>query len=141
MTNKAIPANPKLYEKIKEKVKKQVDRWPSAYASGQVVQEYKAEMKKKGLKPYLDSKPDSKVGLARWYKEGWIDIKTGKPCGAVKTKDYYPTCRPAKRVTNKTPVTANELTKSQKKAMIEKKQDAKEKRVQYKETKSARIKK
>ena len=141
MSHKAIPADPKLYEKIKEKVKKQVDRWPSAYASGQVVQEYKAAMKKKGLKPYLDHKPDAKVGLARWYNEKWIDIKTGKPCGAVKTKDYYPTCRPAKRVTSKTPVTSKELSSSQKKAMVEQKQHAKEKRVVYKQTKHVRDKK
>lgn len=135
VADKAMPSDPKLYERIIEKVKKRVDRWPSAYASGQVVQEYKAAMEKKGLKPYLDPKPDSKVGLARWYKENWIDIKTGKPCGAVKTKEYYPTCRPAKRVTGKTPVTAKELTESQKKAMIKEKQHAKEKRVEYKQTK------
>jgi Family of unknown function (DUF5872) len=134
----AIPADQKTYDKIVAKVKARVDRWPSAYASGQVVQEYKAAMEKKGLAPYLDKKPDSKKGIARWFNENWIDIKTGKPCGSVKTADYYPTCRPAKRVTAKSPVTAKELTPAQKQAMVEQKQKAKTHIVEYKETKTVR---
>ena len=141
VADRAIPADEKLYNRIIEKVKARVDRWPSAYASGQVVQEYKAAMEKKGLRPYLDPKPASNVGLGRWYRENWVDIKTGKPCGSVKTADYYPTCRPAKRITTKSPVTATELTASQKKAMIEKKQAAKKDRVVYTETKAVRERK
>lgn len=38
----AKPTNPKLYEKIKAKVKRTVKKWPSAYASGQLVRQYKA---------------------------------------------------------------------------------------------------
>ena len=136
--HRAIPADQALYDKIIEKVKKRVDRWPSAYASGQVVQEYKAAMEKKGLKPYLDPKPASNVGLSRWYHENWIDIKTGKPCGSVKSSEYYPTCRPAKRITAKSPVTATELTANQKKAMIAQKQVAKKERVTYKQTLAVR---
>jgi hypothetical protein len=134
----AIPADQKTYDKIVAKVKARVDRWPSAYASGQVVQEYKAVMEKKGKPAYIDKKPDAKKGIARWFNENWIDIKTGKPCGAVKTAEYYPTCRPAKRVTAKSPVTAKELTAEQKKAMITQKQKAKEHIVEYKETKAVR---
>ena len=37
------PNNPKLYARIKAKVKARVKKWPSAYASGQLVREYKAE--------------------------------------------------------------------------------------------------
>jgi len=37
-----IPTKPKLYERIKAKVKANVKRWPSAYASGQLVRQYKA---------------------------------------------------------------------------------------------------
>jgi len=137
----AIPTDQKLYDKVVAKVKARVARWPSAYASGQVVQEYKAEFVKKynsRLQPYIDHKPDAKVGIARWFHENWIDIATGKPCGAVKNPGYYPTCRPAKRVTKHTPVTANELTALQKKAMIAEKQKAQTKTVQYKETRQVR---
>ena len=35
------PTNTKLYNTIKQKVKHRVKRWPSAYASGQLVHEYK----------------------------------------------------------------------------------------------------
>jgi hypothetical protein len=138
--SRAIPTDSTIYQRIVDKVKARVDRWPSAYASGQVVQEYKAIMAEKGKQAYVHKKPDPKVGLARWYKEKWIDIKTGKPCGSVKTHDYYPTCRPAKRVTTKTPVTAKELSSSQKKDMIEQKQKAKEKIVTYTQTKMVREK-
>jgi len=139
----SIPADQKLYDKIKERVKARVDRWPSAYASGQVVQEYKAAMGKKGKAPYTSAKPaePKKTPLGRWYAEKWVDIKTGKPCGSVKTHDYYPTCRPAKRITAKTPVTAKELTPSQKAAMVAQKQKAKKHVVEYKQTKAVRAKK
>ena len=35
------PTNPELYAKIKAKVKRTVKKWPSAYASGQLVKQYK----------------------------------------------------------------------------------------------------
>ena len=38
----ATPTNPKLYARIKAKVKAKVKKWPSAYASGQLVRQYKA---------------------------------------------------------------------------------------------------
>jgi len=37
----AKPKNKALYARVKAMVKKRVKKWPSAYASGQVVQEYK----------------------------------------------------------------------------------------------------
>ena len=37
-TSKQIPTDQTLYDRIKDHVKARVDRWPSAYASGQVVQ-------------------------------------------------------------------------------------------------------
>ena len=36
-------------------------------------------------------------GLKKWFKENWVDISTGKPCGrksASKSKRKYPVCRP-----------------------------------------------
>ena len=35
--------------------------------------------------------------LYSWFKEEWVDVKTGKPCGrksAKKSKRPYPSCRP-----------------------------------------------
>ena len=43
----------------------------------------------------------TKGGLDRWFKEKWVDVKTGKPCGrksASKSKRGYPACRPSKRI-------------------------------------------
>ena len=57
----------------------------------------------------------SSGGLTRWFKENWVDVKTGKPCGRQKgEKRGYPACRPSKRVSNKTPKTAGEMTASEK---------------------------
>jgi hypothetical protein len=131
MTEKAVPTDLKTYARIKAQVKKSVDRYPSAYASGMIVQKYKAAMKKKGIKPYKSSSPKKTTPLKRWYDEKWIDIKTGKPCGSVKTKEYYPTCRPSIRKSG-SPVTVKELTAAQKKKMIKQKQKAKKKTVHYK---------
>jgi len=88
-------------------------------------------MEKRGKKPYTSSSPKKSSPLKRWYDEKWIDIKTGKPCGSVKTKTYYPTCRPKKKITEDTPRTARTLTPEQKKRMIKLKQKAKKKTVRY----------
>ena len=35
--------------------------------------------------------PRAKGGLTRWFKENWVDVKTGKPCGRSKgEKRGYP---------------------------------------------------
>jgi hypothetical protein len=70
----SVPTNKKLYEMIKSRVKSRVLRWPSAYASGQLVKEYSNAMRKMGKKPYTSKK---KGKLTRWFREKWIDIKTG----------------------------------------------------------------
>ena len=63
------------------------------------------------------SKPSTKTrgGLDRWFKENWVDVKTGKPCGRQKgEKRGYPACRPSKRVSSKTPKTVGEMTSAEK---------------------------
>jgi hypothetical protein len=133
MSDKPVPTDQKLYDKIKAKIKRtSVSRWPSAYLSGQVVREYKKSMEKRGKKAYKSGSPSKKSSsLKRWYSENWINISTGKPCGSVKTKTYYPTCRPRKKITEDTPRTARTLTAEQKKRMIKLKQKAKKKTVHY----------
>ena len=57
----------------------------------------------------------SSGGLTRWFKENWVDVKTGKPCGRSKgEKRGYPACRPKKRVSSKTPKTVGEMSASEK---------------------------
>lgn len=55
-------------------------------------------------------------GLGRWFKEKWIDIKTGKPCGRSEGEKRrgYPACRPSRRVSAQTPKTIGELSKKEK---------------------------
>ncbi len=59
------------------------------------------------------------AALKRWFKEDWVDVRSGKPCGRRKgEKRGTPYCRPSKRVSKKTPVTASEISSSQKKSRI-----------------------
>lgn len=74
----------------------------------------------------------TKGGLDRWFKEKWVDIKTGKPCGrksAKKSKRGYPACRPSKRVSEDTPKTVGEMSSEEKKRF--KKTKTSSKRIPY----------
>ena len=54
------------------------------------------------------------MSLTRWFKEKWVDVKTGKDCGRTKGDGRpYPACRPSKRVSSKTPKTRSELSKAE----------------------------
>jgi hypothetical protein len=111
---KPSPTNKKLYDKIKEEAKRKFKVWPSAYASGWVVKEYKSRGGK-----YVGKKSSSS-GISRWYKEKWIDVcKLPKKvsCGRTKLsrswKKNYPYCRPSIRVTSSTPKLSSELTRKE----------------------------
>jgi len=57
--------------------------------------------------------------LKRWFKEEWVDVRTGKPCGRKEgEKRGTPYCRPKKRVSSKTPKTASEMTAEEKKSRV-----------------------
>ena len=108
---KSVPVNLGLYNRIKSDVKRKVKRWPSAYASGQLVRIYK----QKGGK-YRCSSFGS---LDRWFKEKWIDVckrsSSGKnlPCGRKKSSpNGYPYCRPSRRISSQTPKTSFEIPNS-----------------------------
>ena len=102
------PADSKLYEEVKAKIYKQIPTH-SAYRSGLIVQEYK----RRGGK-YEGPKP--KAGLTRWFKEDWRNQRG--EVGYKKKGDIY---RPTKRVTEKTPVTLQELTPGELKTAMRKK--------------------
>ena len=63
------------------------------------------------------------MSLRRWFKEEWVDVKTGKPCGRQKgeKRGGYPACRPSKRVSSKTPKTTKEMTSGETRKFKEKK--------------------
>ena len=57
--------------------------------------------------------------LKRWFREKWIDVRTGKPCGRRKgEKRGTPYCRPSKRVSSKTPKTSGEMSAAEKREKI-----------------------
>ena len=114
-TSKPLPKNKKLYSQVKAEAKKKFKTWPSAYGSAWLVREYK---KRGGT---YSGKKSTSAGISRWMKEKWINVcKLPKKvsCGRPKLslsnwKKRYPYCRPRKRITSKTPVTASELSKTQ----------------------------
>jgi hypothetical protein len=109
------PSDKALYEKVKKQIYKKYPNH-SAYRSGLLVKEYKKQHSKKhpDKQPYLNK---STNGLKRWFKEKWRNQRG--EVGYKKKGDVY---RPTVRVSNKTPTTFKELSKSRiKKAMKKKK--------------------
>ena len=112
----STPSNKILYNKIKSEAKKRFNKWPSAYASGWLVKEYKRHGGK-----YYGKKKSKSTGLQRWYSEKWINVcKLPKivPCGRPKLsvsswKKNYPYCRPLKKITKKSPRTSLEISKKE----------------------------
>lgn len=59
------------------------------------------------------------AALKRWFKEKWVDVRTGEPCGRTKGDGRgTPYCRPSKRVSSKTPKTTSEMSASEKRKKI-----------------------
>jgi hypothetical protein len=95
-----------LYNRIKREADKIYEK-PSAYKSGWIVKTYK----QRGGEYADDGQPKN---LGRWFKESWGSIGGD-----------YPTYRPHKRVSKKTPLTADEIDPVQAKEQIALKQDIK----------------
>jgi hypothetical protein len=122
----------KIKNKIKNKLKKNGRRW-SAYASGQLVKQYKNAGGK-----YRGKKNNS--GLARWFKEKWIrvdklpkKVKCGRP-KQYSTRQYlkdYPLCRPSVKVSKSTPKLASKFTLAQIKKLSKKKKKNPKKRIKF----------
>ena len=104
----AVPVDIRLYEKVKKRVYA-LYKTHSAYRSGFLVNEYKkAFAKKHGLRkqPYKGEKATKKSGLKRWFAEKWVNQR-----GRVGYKFKNDIYRPSVKVTSKTPLTHNELSK------------------------------
>lgn len=62
------------------------------------------------------------ANLKRWFREKWIDVRTGKPCGRTKGDGRgVPYCRPSKRISSKTPKTSGEMSAAEKAKKIREK--------------------
>jgi hypothetical protein len=122
---KSVPVDQQLYDQIKKEVQKRVTVWPSAYASGQLVTEYKKAFAKKYGSDNPYQTPRTK-GLDRWFDEVWVNVcetdKNGDylTCGRSRAKlasEDYPYCRPLHRVSPQTPRTVSEFTANELKEM------------------------
>jgi hypothetical protein len=81
------------------KVKSRYKVWPSAYASGALVQCRKVGAANWGVRGNPRFDLEKKYGLRGWFMrgggKGWVDCKTGKTCGRqAGEKRKYPACRP-----------------------------------------------
>ena len=82
------------------------------------------------------------ANLKRWFKEKWVDVRTGKPCGRTKgEKRGTPYCRPSKRISSKTVKTAGEMSASEKAAKIREKKSLGQPAGKPRRVKAARRKK
>lgn len=109
-----VPLTNKISLVISEKKKKKGDRcvriakrkyhkWPSAYASGAVVKCRQGKIWK-DLKEAIEDCVEELIteeGLKAWFDRpqgGWVNCRTGGPCGREKAgpgaKQKYPACRP-----------------------------------------------
>lgn len=105
------PLDEELYEQVKAEAKQRFAVWPSAYASGWLVREYK----RRGGRYIGDEMDGQPTGLTKWFGEEWVDIsrpiydKHGElvgyePCGRKHSSQVnYPKCRPVAEAMRMTP--------------------------------------
>jgi hypothetical protein len=121
--SKIVPTNLKLYNQVKQETKKRFKVWPSAYASGFLVQEYKRRggtyqnVHVLTSKDHFKSTKSTIPPLKRWYEEQWIDVchlPRHVACGRNKSSGRaYPYCRPLNRIDKHTPKTASSISHQQ----------------------------
>lgn len=106
-------------------------KYPSAYANLSAAKVCKRRSTKSSKRK---SSRKSSNSLNRWQREKWVDVCTrdsrGRhpPCSNKRSK-RYPYCRPSKKISSKTPVTASELTPSQKKRLCSRKRKQPQKKM------------
>ena len=116
-----VPVNKILYQTVKREANRKFLAPTGAYKSAWIVREYK----KRGGR--YDGQR-SKGLLKRWFDEKWVNVAGGGPCGRSRasTKGRYPVCRPSIRITKGTPTTVRELTKTQIRSAVRRKQKLKQ---------------
>jgi hypothetical protein len=113
--SKPKPADRRLYAAVIADAKRRFAVWPSAYASGWVVQEYARRGGRYEPAAPAGSSAGSSTGLTKWFGEEWVDLSrpvydaagglTGyEPCGrAASNPAAYPKCRPLAQAMAMTP--------------------------------------
>ena len=113
------PLDQRLYDEVVRDVRRRVSSWPSAYASGQVVREYK----RRGGRYEGSRRRDA--SLSRWFKEDWRNVCERDSSGSYPTCDAgsrrMPYCRPTVRVSKRTPRTVDEMSHIQLRSLCEQK--------------------
>jgi hypothetical protein len=105
-----VPLDPDLYADVVEEAKHRFAVWPSAYASGWVVQQYLARGGE-----YAGEARSRDTGLTKWFDEEWVDLSRPiydedgdvvgyEPCGREESSQRaYPKCRPIREALRMTP--------------------------------------
>lgn len=118
------PNNKQLYSQVLSEAKRKFKVWPSAYGSMWLTKTYKA---RGGT--YSGEKSENK-GTTRWQAEQWVNMgdylagkttRCGMPEGAQKS------CRPLRRISSSTPITAGEVVRKHGEAKTREMVNAKEK--------------
>ena len=133
-SNRSIPLDRELYEKVKRETIKKFDVYPSAYANGYLVKRYK---ELGGRYSSRSSRKNS--NLKRWYDEQWVDISRPRKnsvgyekCGRKSSRSgKYPVCRPSVRASSQTPLTVRELSKRRRSSAIRRKQYNPQQRIKF----------
>lgn len=94
-----------LHRRAVSAAKSKFKVWPSAYASGYVVQQYKSAYKKKhGSLSGAFKNDEGEIhadDLDKWFKEKWVRIGANGeilgPCGAREEKEGKPKCLPEQK--------------------------------------------
>jgi hypothetical protein len=115
LQGKGAPKSPPIPRKYLDEADKVYER-PSLYRSSyaqKLALENDPEYRKK-YEEYMKTKEAKKGGLARWYKEEWVNVKeylkgNKMVCGSFKETRERPACRPLIRVNDKTPITLPEI--------------------------------
>lgn len=106
---KRRPLDPALYADVVDEAKGRFAVWPSAYASGWVVRTYK----QRGGR--YSGERDPAQGIAKWFREDWVDLSRPihdedgnvvgyEPCGREHADQHaYPKCRPLAEALRMTP--------------------------------------
>ena len=104
-------ADPDLWLEAREQVKSELKSvWPSAYASGMVVQRYKDLYREVYGNDKAFTGRKTRSGLTKWFGEKWVDLSKPiyngddelagfEPCGRKRASHQldsgdYPKCRP-----------------------------------------------
>jgi len=97
-----------LHNRAVASAKSKFNVWPSAYASGYVVQQYKSMYKKKhGSLSGAFKNDEGEIhadDLEKWFKEKWVRIGANGeilgPCGGRSEKEGKPKCLPEAKAKN-----------------------------------------